>query len=96
MHRVRGGAFVKVTRLSMFSGKVHTADLPVTAEQLARLERGDNVFDVFAEIPPEWREFLMTGVTPAEWKAEFGKLRTAPYDGPEIEPVTIVEEPDLG
>lgn len=85
---------MKVTRLSMFSGKVHTADLPVTAEQLARFERGGTVyFDL--KIPPEWREFLMTGVTPAEWKAAFGKLRTGRYDGPEIEPVAIVEEPGV-
>lgn len=83
---------MRVTRQSMFSGKVHTADLPVTIEQLARFHDGGNVGDVFPDIPPEWREFIMKGVTPAEWKAEFGKVRSAPYDGPEIEPVPIAEE----
>jgi hypothetical protein len=75
----------------MFSGKVHAADLPVTQEQLDRFAAGENVGIVFPNIPPEWREFIMTGTTPAEWAKEFGKARTGQYDGPEIEPVTIVE-----
>ena len=82
---------MKVTRQSMFSGKVHTADLPINQDQLDRYERGGNIGTVFADIPPEWREFIMTGTTPEEWKKEFGRVRSAPYDGPEIEPVTIVE-----
>lgn len=80
---------MEVTRRSMFSKKVHVADLPVTAEQLARFDAGAHVQDAFPDIPPEWREFIMTGVTPAEWKAEFGKVRSGSYDGPEIEPVAV-------
>lgn len=80
-----------IVRRSMFSGKVHVADLPVTAEQIKRFAAGAHVQDAFPDIPPEWREFFTTGVTPAEWKAEFGKVRSGPYDGPEIEPVAIRE-----
>lgn len=84
---------MKVRRISMFSGKVHAADLPVSAEQLARFEAGENVGTVFPALPPEWREFIMTGITPAEWGEEFGKVRTGNYDGPEIEPIAIEEVP---
>jgi phage-related protein len=60
-----------VTRRSDFTGCVHSLDLPVTQEQLARFERGDGyVQTIFPGLNNEQREFLLTGVTPDEW-AEF-------------------------
>lgn len=60
-----------ITRRSMFTGIEHTLDLPVTQEQLDRYARGWLIQDAFPELAPEQREFIMTGVTPEEWRAAF-------------------------
>jgi predicted DNA-binding transcriptional regulator AlpA len=58
---------LKVTRISPFSGKKHTMDLPITIAQLHRFEDGMAVQDVFPDLSPEQREFILTGITPEEW-----------------------------
>jgi hypothetical protein len=60
---------VRIIRISPFSGKQHTMDLPVTTEQLRRYVDGVSVQDAFPELSPEEREFILTGITPAEWDA---------------------------
>lgn len=45
-------------------------DLNVTEAQLDRWEAGELIQDVFPDLSPDDREFLMTGVTAEEW-AEF-------------------------
>jgi hypothetical protein len=86
---------MKFTRFSPLSRKYYTADLPITEEQIERFRNGEHIQSVFAHIPPEWREWIMSGITPAEWAASSpsGQARSGPYDGPEIE-VEIVEEPE--
>ncbi len=58
---------MKITRTSMFSGQVHTMDLPITLQQLVRYENGALVQDAFPDLNGSEREFIMTGVTPEEW-----------------------------
>ena len=61
-----------VTRLSPFSHTRNTIDLDITAEQLARYEQGNELIqNVFPDLSPEHREFIMTGITPEEWEATF-------------------------
>lgn len=61
-----------VTRLSPFSHTRNTIDLDITAEQLARYENGEELIqNVFPNLSPEHREFIMTGITPEEWDATF-------------------------
>lgn len=57
-----------ITRTSRITGRVHTLDLPVTQEQLARFERGELAQLAFPELAPPLREFLITGITPEEWE----------------------------
>ena len=65
---------MQVTRTSPLSGKSHTLDLPVTADQLTRYDRREGlVQDIFPELSAEHREFIMTGITPEEWNAIFGE-----------------------
>ena len=45
-------------------------DLNVTEAQLGRWEAGELIQNVFPDLSPDDREFLMTGVTAEEW-AEF-------------------------
>lgn len=61
-----------ITRKSMFTGKIHTLDLPITDEQLQRWWDGTYVQDAMPHLSADQREFVMTGVTPEEWTAEFG------------------------
>lgn len=62
---------MKITRTSMFSGKANTFDLPVTKAQLQAWQAGGMVQDVFPNLSPEQREFLISGATPDEWKQMF-------------------------
>jgi hypothetical protein len=61
-----------ITKKSMFSGTAHTMELPVTQAQLDRWQGGELIQTVFPFLSVSEREFLMTGVTAAEWDHEFG------------------------
>jgi hypothetical protein len=64
---------MNVTRTSMLDGSVNTLDLNVSADQLNQYAGGGAfIQDVFPELPPAEREFIKTGITPAQWEDEFG------------------------
>ena len=63
---------MKVTRTSMFTGVQRTIDLSITEEQLAAWEGGTLIQEAMPQLSADEREFVMTGVTPEEWEAEFG------------------------
>lgn len=54
---------------SNYSGVVNTATLPITREQWDRWQGGEDIGTALAHIAADYREFLMTGMTPAEWTA---------------------------
>ena len=61
-----------VTRVSPFSRIKNTIDLDITPEQLARYENGEELIqNIFPNLSPEHREFIMTGITSDEWNATF-------------------------
>lgn len=60
---------MKITRTSMFSGKVRTWEIDVTYEQLARWMAGMLIQDAMPEVSRDMREFIKTGITPEEWDA---------------------------
>tara|TARA_R110001583_G_scaffold86636_4_gene226367 strand:- start:3665 stop:3877 length:213 start_codon:yes stop_codon:yes gene_type:complete len=65
---------MKVTRESLASGKTHTKDLPITPAQYIKYIRGEgHVQDIMPDLPPEDREFLISGVTQEEWEELYGK-----------------------
>lgn len=59
---------MQFTRVSSFSGKTHTREIPVTQDQYDRWQKGALIQDAMPTIPKEDREFIMTGITPEEWK----------------------------
>lgn len=73
-----------ITRKSMFTGKEHTLDIPCTQEQLDNYINGMLIQQAMPNLPPELREFVMTGVTPEEWAETFGDERTADWDEDEL------------
>jgi hypothetical protein len=62
---------MEITRRSMFTGVEHTRDVPCTPEQLALWQSGVHIQVAMPNVPAPEREFLMTGITPEEWEAEF-------------------------
>lgn len=63
-----------ITKVSPFSGKEHTLDIPVTSEQLREWQSGRALIqNAMPNLTPGQREFLMTGITDEEWDAEFGE-----------------------
>ena len=63
---------MKITRTSRLTGKTSVMDLKVTQAQLDAWVDGMLIQDAMPQLPPEHREFLMTGITPDEWDSVFG------------------------
>ena len=64
---------MKVTRTSAFTGVTRTLDLPITEQDLRAWNNGMLIQNACPELTDEEREFIMTGITPEEWAAEFGE-----------------------
>lgn len=57
-----------IEKKSMFTGIVHTMDIPVTEEQLIHWKESNALIqNEFPFLTADQREFLITGVTPEEW-----------------------------
>lgn len=69
---------MKLTKISTFSGKEHTLEIPnLTQERYdhylrIKNDRGVFIQNVFPDLSDDEREFIMTGVTAAEWNEAFG------------------------
>ena len=63
---------MKITRTSPLTGRTNTIDLPVTQDQIDRYARREGyVQDIFKNLTPGQREFIMTGITDQEWDKTF-------------------------
>ena len=59
---------MKVKRKSMFTGIERELKLDINPEDLRKWENGEGlVQNVFPNLTPDEREFLITGATPEEW-----------------------------
>ena len=70
---------MNITRVSQLSGIERTIDIPgVTQERLDQCwsqngtRTGKHIQEVFPELSPDQREFMMTGITAEEWEEAFG------------------------
>jgi hypothetical protein len=65
---------VKIGRISAFTGARHTMELNIDPKAYDLWARGEGplIQDAFPNLTAGEREFLMTGVTPAEWENLFG------------------------
>lgn len=62
-----------INRRSVISGRINSRDIPCTQEQLDSWRNGTLIQDAMPNVPPEDREFLISGITPEEWKQSFGE-----------------------
>ncbi len=62
-----------ITMTSPFSGDVNTMEIDVTHEQLDEFNdpKGRCIQSIMPELSADEREFIMTGITPAEWDAMY-------------------------
>jgi len=63
---------MKVTRKSPLSGVIMQMDLDVTREQLISWEKGELVQDAMPHLTPDERQFIISGISPYEWRFKFG------------------------
>ena len=62
---------VRITKTSMLSGLQRSMDLPVRQGHIDNWLGGALIQDAMPHLDPDQREFLMTGITPAEWDEAF-------------------------
>tara|TARA_Y100000114_G_scaffold21179_1_gene16999 strand:+ start:2609 stop:2818 length:210 start_codon:yes stop_codon:yes gene_type:complete len=68
---------VEVTRISPLTGNVNKMYLDISQEQIAEwnapAEERRLIQDIFPNLNDDEREFIMTGYTPADWRALHGE-----------------------
>ena len=62
-----------VTRKSILTGIVRTRDLDITEAQFEAWQNGALIQDAMPQLSVSDREFLINGVTDAEWRQTFGE-----------------------
>ena len=64
---------MQVTKKSQLTGVTRTIDIPnLTEDQVNAWMSGTLIQKAMPHISEDHREFLMTGITPAEWDSVFG------------------------
>ena len=61
-----------IRRKSKYSGEVNEMDLDVTDEQIADWQGGTLIQHAMPNLSADEREFLISGMTPEEWKEMWG------------------------
>ena len=69
---LQGTCIMMIAKTSSLSSKTHEMEIDVSDKQITLWMEGALIQDVMPNLTPEEREFLMTGITPAEWDATFG------------------------
>jgi uncharacterized protein (DUF779 family) len=64
---------MKLSKRSIISGKINEMNLDITEEQYFSWKNGELVQKVFPQLNSGEREFIVSGITPKEWKEVFGE-----------------------
>lgn len=68
---------VSIERRCPFTGAFNTLEIPLTERQfndgMLMWESGLYIQQAFPTLAPEFREFLMTGITPQKWAEIYGE-----------------------
>lgn len=62
-----------IRKQSPLTGKFNELDIPVTQEQIDKWQSGTLIQNAMPNLTTDEREFLITGYTPDDWEAIFGK-----------------------
>ena len=65
---------ILLTKIDPLTGKINVMTLDITRKQLDEYEKGTKlVQDVFPNLEPYEREFIMTGIAPDTWEETFNE-----------------------
>ena len=64
---------MQITKHSLLTGVEHTRDIDVEREQIEAWEGGMLIQEALPHVSKEDREFIMTGITPEVWDAEYAE-----------------------
>ena len=64
---------IKITRTSMLSDITRSMFLDITQEQIDAYNKGALVQHAFPNLSADEREFIITGITSAEWDEAFAE-----------------------
>ena len=71
-----------IAKTSSLTSRTHEMEIDVSDKQIALWMEGALIQDVMPNLSPDEREFLMTGITPAEWDEAFAQSDVGPnYNG---------------
>jgi len=60
-----------IGKTSSLTSRTHEMEIDVSEKQITLWMEGALIQDVMPNLTPDEREFLMTGITPAEWDEAF-------------------------
>ena len=67
-----------IAKTSSLSSRTHEMEIDVSEKQIALWMEGALIQDVMPNLSPDEREFIMTGITPAEWDEAFAQSDVGP------------------
>ena len=71
-----------IAKTSSLTSRTHEMEIDVSDKQIALWMEGALIQDVMPNLSPDEREFIMTGITPAEWDEAFAQSDVGPnYNG---------------
>lgn len=62
---------MKITRISPFSGQKNTLEVNCTQEEYDKWIGGELIQTAMPNLSAEYREFVLSGITPEEWNDSF-------------------------
>lgn len=57
-----------IRKVSELTHEINEMELDVTEEQIRRWQAGEKIQNVMPHLTPAEREFIMSGITPYEWR----------------------------
>ena len=60
-----------IAKTSSLTSRTHEMEIDVSDKQIALWMEGALIQDVMPNLSPDEREFIMTGITPADWDEAF-------------------------
>ena len=65
---------MRVSKISTLTGNRTERDIEITDDQILRFKEGKELVQtIFPNLSADDREFLISGITPEEWKDAFGE-----------------------
>lgn len=82
---------ITIHRVSQLTGKSHTMEVPATEEQFMSWRNGALIQNAMPNCTAEQREFIMTGITPEEWKTHIEEQARLAEEAKALEEKALLE-----